>query len=128
MHMVPQDKDCTVMIVDDSHFMREILRSMLEASGYTVIAEACDGIEAVEKYSEIHPQITVMDIMMPNKDGIDAARDIVSFDKNAKIVLSSTLGFAAMNKSALAAGAMGVISKPYKIDEIQMVFNRVKQL
>jgi two-component system chemotaxis response regulator CheY len=127
MHALPQGEDCTVMIVDDSHFMRETLRVMLEASGYRVIAEARDGVEAVQKYSELSPQITIMDVMMPNKGGIDATRDIVALDKNAMILLSSTLGFEDLIKSALEAGAVDVIFKPYKIDEIHAVIDKVMQ-
>jgi len=112
------------MIVDDSHFMRETLRSMLEASGYTVIAEASDGIEAVRKYSELKPQITIMDVMMPNKGGIEATKDILSIDKNAVILMSSTLGFDDLVKSALAAGAIDIIFKPYNIEEIREVIDK----
>jgi two-component system chemotaxis response regulator CheY len=127
MKALSQYKDCTVMVVDDSPFMRETLRVMLETSGYTVVAEASDGIEAVEKYLKMFPQITIMDIMMPKKDGINATKDIVSFYKNARIVLCSTLGIEVMTKAALAAGAMGVISKPYIIEEINTVINKVMQ-
>jgi two-component system chemotaxis response regulator CheY len=127
MHTLSQDKNCTVMIVDDSHFMRETLRVMLETSGYRVIAEAKDGVEAVDKYSMLDPQITIMDVMMPNKGGIDATRDIVSFDTNARIVLSSTLGFEDLIKAALEAGATDVIFKPYKIEEIEAVIDKVMQ-
>jgi len=127
MQITPQDKNCSVMIVDDSHLTREILRSMLEASGYKVIAEACDGCEAVNKYAEFYPQITIMDVMMPKKGGIDATRDIVSFDKNAKIIMSSTLGLEDLVKSALEAGAMDIIFKPYDIDEVREVFDKVMQ-
>ena len=127
MHVAPQDKDCTVMIVDDSHFMRETLRSILEVNGYTVIAEASDGIEAVRKYTELKPQITIMDIMMPNKGGIEATEEILSFDKSAIILMSSTLGYEELIQSALKSGAMDVIFKPYKLNEIQEVIDKVMQ-
>jgi len=98
---------------------------MLEANGYTVIAEASDGIEAVRKYSEFKPQITTMDVMMPYKGGVGATKDIISFDKNAKILMSSILDFDDLVKSALEAGAMNIIFKPFNINGIREVIDNV---
>ena len=127
MRILPRDRDCTVMIVDDSLFMRETLRSILHQSGYTVIAEASDGIEAVMKYAELKPTITIMDVIMPNKGGIEATREIVSFDRDARILMSSTLGFDDLVQSALDAGAVSIIYKPYNGEEIHEIIDRVMQ-
>src|ERR1035437_3224484 len=125
MHTTPQDKYCTVMIVDDSLFMRNMLHSMLELNGYVVLAEAHSGEDAVAKYFELRPMITIMDVLMPSISGIDATKQILSIDKNAKIVMCSSLGHEDLIKAALDSGAREVLFKPYKNDQIQEVMHRI---
>lgn len=113
--------ECTVMVVDDSLFMRNILRTILVACGCEVVAEANDGEEAVEKYFTLRPMITFMDILMPIKSGIDATKLILTLDKNAKVVMCSSLGFADLINSAREAGAVDVIFKPYEVEDIKEI-------
>ena len=113
------------MIVDDVPFIREILRRMLETSGYTVVAEAADGDEAVAKYSALLPQVTLMDISLPRKNGVDATKDILSLDKNAKVIMVSALHSDAINKATLESGARGYISKPFTTLNVQSVVHQV---
>jgi len=127
MHVIPQDKYTTVMIVDDSVFMRDMLGTMLGLKGFKVVAEAADGDEAVVKYLELRPQITFMDILMPNKSGIDATNEIISIDRNAKVVMCSSLGHEDLIKAALESGARDVLFKPYKDLQLQEVLQRVMQ-
>ena len=108
----------TIMIVDDELFFRELLRDMLEKEGFTVIGEATDGAEAVAKYRELRPDITIMDIFMPGENGIDATREIVSFDATAKVLICSGVGYDDDIAAALQAGAKGIVFKPFMPTEV----------
>ena len=117
----------TIMIVDDSVFMRNMLHTMLDVSGYNIVAEANDGSDAVLKSKELSPEIIFMDVLMPIKNGIDATKEILAFDKNVKIVMCSSLGHEDLIKVALETGARDVVLKPYKNDQLQEVLHRIKQ-
>lgn len=127
MQIIPQDTDRTVMIVDDELVVREMMRLILEMSGYMVVAEANDGVEAVAHYLELRPRITIMDISMPNKNGIDATREIVAIDANAKVVILSGINCKDLVKTALEAGARDALSKPVKIEVLKEVLFRIMQ-
>ena len=115
----------TIMIVEDEYFFRELLRDILENEGFTVVAEAVDGAEGVEKYRLIRPDLTIMDIFMPEKNGIDATREIVSGDANAKILICSGTGYDEHVEDAMQAGARGVIYKPFFSQEVVEIINKV---
>jgi two-component system chemotaxis response regulator CheY len=117
---------CNVLIADDSYFMRNMLRNILESIGYKVVAEAEDGFEAVVKFSELRPHVTLMDVIMPRKDGLEATADILSLDNNAKVVICSTLDFETLADAAYKVGARDVIFKPFKVDRIREVLHRVR--
>ena len=103
----------TVMIVDDSLFMRKMLRDLLEKEGYRVVAEAADGAEAVRRFRELRPQLTTLDIVMPEKDGIQALREIRALDPGARVVMCSALGQESQTGAAAQAGAKAFIVKPF---------------
>ena len=128
MQMNPQHANCTVMIVDDERVVRDLLRAILEMSGYSVIAEATDGVEAVALYLELRPQITLMDLCMPNKNGIDATKEIVAIDENAKVVILSGINGKDLVKTAHEAGAQDVLSKPVKLSALKEILHRVRQM
>lgn len=115
----------TVMIVDDVLFMRNLLRSILELEGYRVVAEAADGVEAVTKYRQHRPRVTIMDVIIPKKDGIAATRDILALDSEARIVLCSTLSDEVLAMAARSAGATGVISKPFTTEQVREVVGKL---
>jgi len=115
----------TVMIVDDELFFREMLRDVLVNAGFNVIAEALDGDEAVDKYRMHRPDITVMDIFMPEKNGIDAIKEIIAFDADARILIYTGLGFDDDAEVALRAGARDVVLKTFSPEEVTDVINRV---
>jgi len=98
---------------------------MLEKAGFTVIAEAVDGVEAVKGFKEYRPDVTLMDIYMPNKSGMDATKDILSLDGSAKVVICSGQGYDEDAKVALASGARYVIQKPFIKDEVLDIINKV---
>ena len=102
-----------VMIVDDSLFMRKMLRDLLEDEGYEVVAEASDGEEAVAKYQEIRPDLTTLDIVMPNKTGIEALQEIMALDPAARVVMCSAVGQESLTVAAAQAGAKAFILKPF---------------
>ena len=113
------------MIVDDSVFMRNVLGTMLAMKGYTVVAEADDGAEAVEQYLALRPRIVFMDVLMPRKTGKDAAREILSVDSDAKVVMCSSLGHDELVKAALESGVSEVLFKPYRDSHLDEVLQRI---
>ena len=123
-----QDTGTTVMIVDDTTFSRELLRKILGKWGYTVVAEATDGVEAVTKYCQFHPSITFMDLIMPNKNGIDATKDIVTFDENAKVIMCSMSEHDSLVKAAREAGAIGIIFKPFRAEQVMEVLDLAMEM
>lgn len=114
-----------VLVVDDASFMRFALKTMLENNGYKVIAEAENGIRAVEKYKECRPDFVTMDITMPEMDGISALKEIMAFDPKAVVIMASALGQEVYIKEAILAGAKYFIVKPFKEENIITVLNKV---
>ncbi len=117
-----------VMIVDDSLFMRQILRGIVEEEGWSVIGEAADGEDAVRMYKEFLPEITTMDIVMPRKSGIDALTEIIAIDRNAKVVICSAMGQESMLEEARKAGALGYIIKPFDPPTVKSVIRQIAGL
>jgi two-component system chemotaxis response regulator CheY len=102
----------TVLIVDDSEYMRALLKKRIRHLGITVAGEAASGAEGAEKYKELRPDIVTMDLAMDGGDGVEAIKEIMSFDPQAKIlVVSSTAGQKPVVSEALALGAKGVVEK-----------------
>jgi two-component system chemotaxis response regulator CheY len=114
-----------ILIVDDTLFMRHMLRGIVEEEGWTVVAEAANGVEAVEKYRECLPDITTMDIVMPLKSGIEALNEIIAFDGKARVVMCSALGQEGLVEEARKAGALGYILKPFDQD---MVIEEIRKV
>jgi two-component system chemotaxis response regulator CheY len=115
----------TVMIVDDELFFREMLRDVVVNAGYKVVAEAMDGNEAVEKYRIHRPDITIMDIFMPEMNGIDAIKEIIAFDADARVLIYTGMGFDEDVELALKSGARDVVLKNFFPEEVMEVINRV---
>jgi two-component system chemotaxis response regulator CheY len=107
-----------ILLVDDAAFMRKVIKDTLSKNGYTELYEAVDGADAVEKYSEINPDLVIMDITMPNMDGLEALKAIRAKDSNASIVMCSAMGQESMVMDAVRSGAKDFIVKPFKPDRI----------
>jgi two-component system chemotaxis response regulator CheY len=107
-----------ILLVDNSIFMRKYLREILERNGYNVCGEACNGIEAFEKYKILKPNLVLMDIIMPEKNGIEALKDIISYDKNAIVIMCSSMGQKPIIMDAVKAGASDFIIKPFKQNNV----------
>jgi two-component system chemotaxis response regulator CheY len=106
------------LIVDDAAFMRMMIKDILTKHGLEVVGEAEDGVEAVEKYKELKPDIVTMDITMPEMDGITALKEILAFDSSAKVVMCSAVRRQAMVIEAIQAGAKDFIVKPFKPERV----------
>ena len=107
-----------ILIVDDAAFMRMMIKDILTKNGYEVAGEAENGVVAVSKYSEIKPDLVLMDITMPEKDGIQALKDIKSSDPGAKVIMCSAMGQQAMVIEAIQSGAKDFIVKPFQADRV----------
>ena len=102
-----------VLIVDDAIFMRMKLKDILEKNGFEVVAEAQNGMEAIEKYKSERPDLVTMDITMPEMDGIEALKKIREIDNSAKVIMCSAMGQQGMVMDAIKAGAIDFIVKPF---------------
>ena len=108
----------SVLIVDDAAFMRMMLKDILTKGGYGIAGEAGDGNEAVAKYAELKPDLVTLDITMPNKDGLQALKEIKESDPNAVCVMCSAMGQQAMVIDAIQAGAKDFIVKPFQPERV----------
>lgn len=102
----------TVLVADDAALMRMILRDILGSEGYAV-SEAVNGRDAVERYSKIRPDVVILDITMPELDGLDATREILRRDPAARVIIVSAQLHSDVREQALAAGAADFIAKPF---------------
>lgn len=108
----------TILLVDDAAFMRMMLKDILTKNGYQVAGEADNGEKAVEKYLELKPNLVIMDITMPEMDGIEAVRQIRKHDPAAKIIMCSAMGQQAMVIDAIQAGARDFVVKPFQPERV----------
>jgi two-component system chemotaxis response regulator CheY len=102
-----------VLIADDSEFMRNLLREILEED-HQIVGEVENGVEAVEVYKEEQPDLVMMDIVMPIRDGIEATDEIKTDDPNATVIMCTSVGQEEKMKEAVKAGADGYITKPFQ--------------
>ena len=100
-----------ILIVDDVAFMRMMLKDILTKNGFEVVAEAADGVQAVEKYVETKPDLVTMDITMPEMDGIMALKEIRRIDPDAKVIMVSAMGQQAMVIDAIQAGQRFIVNR-----------------
>lgn len=107
-----------ILIVDDAAFMRMMIKDILTKNGFEVVGEAADGLQAVEKYAELKPDLVTMDITMPEMDGIAALKEIKSKHPDAIIIMCSAMGQQAMVIDAIQAGAKDFIVKPFQADRV----------
>ena len=104
----------SVLIVDDALFMRMMIKDILSKDGFVIAGEAENGVEAVEKYADLKPDLVTMDIVMPEMDGIEAVRNIIKLDPGAKVLMCSAMGQQPLVVESLEAGARDFIIKPFQ--------------
>ncbi len=114
-----------ILIVDDAAFMRMMIKDILSKNGYTVIGEAENGLKAIDKYKELTPDLVIMDITMPEMDGIQAVKQIKTINSAAKIIMCSAMGQQAMVIESIQAGARDFIVKPFQADRVLEAVKKV---
>jgi two-component system chemotaxis response regulator CheY len=108
----------TILIVDDAAFMRMMIKDVLTKNGFEVIGEAENGKIAIERYKELNPDLVIMDITMPEMNGIDSLKGIKAINAAAKVVMCSAMGQQAMVIEAIQSGAKDFIVKPFQADRV----------
>jgi two-component system chemotaxis response regulator CheY len=115
----------TVLICDDAIFMRTMVGDILTQAGFEIIGEAETGVQAVERYQQLRPDLVTMDIVMPDMGGIDAVREITTLDPAARILMCSAMGQQALVVEAIQAGAKDFVVKPFQPSRVLEAVNRV---
>ena len=107
-----------ILICDDAAFMRMMIKDILTKNGYNVAGEAENGAKAVEKYAELKPDLVLMDITMPEMDGIEALKKIKASDPSASVIMCSAMGQQAMVIESIQSGAKDFLVKPFQADRV----------
>jgi len=115
----------TVLICDDALFMRTLVGDILQQAGFEVVGEAETGLQAVEKYKQLRPDLVTMDIVMPEMGGIDAVREITTYDPEARVLMCSAMGQQALVVEAIQAGAKEFVVKPFQATRVLEAVQRV---
>ena len=113
------------LIADDSAFARKNIAQVVERLGWNVVAEASNGMEAVELYFKVRPDLVLLDITMPLMDGVATLRKIVEQDRDAKVIIVSSIGHKEMVWKALCLGAKSFVTKPYSAEYAGMLIKSV---
>ena len=114
-----------ILICDDAAFMRMMIKDILTKNGYNIVGEAENGAKAVEKYAELKPDLVLMDITMPEMDGIQALKKIKESDPNAMVIMGSAMGQQAMVIESIQSGAKDFIVKPFQADRVLEAVQKV---
>jgi two-component system, chemotaxis family, chemotaxis protein CheY len=107
-----------VLVVDDAAFMRKMVTDALTKGGHEVIGEAGNGVEAVARFQELRPEVMTLDITMPEKDGLEALREIISLDPTARVIMCSALGQESKVLESVKLGAKDFVVKPFQPDRV----------
>ncbi len=114
----------TILLADDIAFIKMVQKEVLEKEGYTVIGEAVDGVEVIEKYKQLKPDVVIMDITMPRMDGLNAMRAILRLDPNARIIVCSALGQHQLIIESIKAGARDFVVKPFEPKRLALAIQK----
>lgn len=114
-----------ILLCDDARFMRHVLAGILTKAGNTIVGEAGNGVEAIDMYKSLRPDVVFMDITMPEMDGVSAVRGIMAEDSNAKIIMCSAMGQRDMVVDALKSGAKDFIVKPFEPDRVFEALSKI---
>ncbi len=115
--------DIKVLVCDDSILVRKKMSDILKSAGITEIYEAKDGVQAVEQFKANNPDLTFMDIVMPEKTGIEALKEIKQYNSAAKVVMASTVGTQGNLTDAITAGAFEFLQKPVQDEDVYKILN-----
>ena len=114
-----------ILVCDDAAFMRMMIKDILTKNGSNIAGEAENGLKAVEKYAELKPDLVLMDITMPEMDGIAALKKIKEADANASVIMCSAMGQQAMVIESIQSGAKDFIVKPFQADRVLEAVQKV---
>jgi two-component system chemotaxis response regulator CheY len=115
----------SVLVCDDAIFMRTMISDILSQAGFEIVGEAESGVEAVQQYRNLRPDLVTMDIVMPDMGGIDAVREICKEDPSARILMCSAMGQQALVVEAIQAGAKDFVVKPFQPSRVLEAVQRV---
>ena len=107
-----------VLVVDDAAFMRKMVSDALAKGGHEVVGEAGNGTEAIARFQELKPEVTTLDITMPEMDGLSALREIIGIDPSARVVMCSALGQESKVLESIKLGAKDFVVKPFQADRV----------
>src|ERR1041384_2269173 len=107
-----------ILVVDDAAFMRKMVSDALTKGGHEVVGEAGNGVEAVARYQELRPEVTTLDITMPEKDGLAALKEIIALDPSARWVMCSALGRESKGLESIKLGARDFVVKPFQAERV----------
>ena len=107
-----------VLVVDDAAFMRKVVGDALTKGGHEIVGEAGNGVEAVARFQELSPEVTTLDITMPEKDGLAALKEIMALDPSARVVMCSALGQESKVLESIKLGARDFVVKPFQPDRV----------
>ena len=113
-----------VLVVDDAAFMRKMLSDTLVKAGHEVVGQAANGQEGVDQFRALRPDLTTLDITMPEVDGLSALRQILSFDPTARVIMCSALGQESKVLESVKSGAKDFIVKPFNADRVVEAVSR----
>jgi two-component system chemotaxis response regulator CheY len=112
------------MVADDSDAVRMVLKDILEIGHHTMIAEATNGIEAVEKFNSVKPDLLLLDLAMPKQDGLDTVKQIMATNPNAKIIMITASDNIKTMQECLRAGALTYVLKPFDFDQVLQIISK----
>ncbi len=114
-----------ILVVDDTMFMRTLVKNILFSGGHDIVGEAEDGVQAVEMYKKLKPDLVTMDVVMPKMNGIEALKSIKAADPKARVIMCTAVGQEQMVKLAIKSGAKGYIVKPFQAPKVIEEVNNV---
>lgn len=114
----------TVLVADDASFMRLMIRQILIRQGSFDIVEAENGLVAIELYKERNPDLTILDITMPEVDGLQALTEILAYDASAKVIMCSAVAQEVMVREAMRRGALDFVVKPFRPDDLLKIVRK----
>ena len=116
----------TALLVDDARCVREVMGILVGSFDFEIVGEADDGMEGVEKYKELKPDIVFMDVMMKEMGGLEALKKIIEFDPGANVIItSSRVSESNIAQEAIALGAKALLPKPLDVDDVKEVIEKI---
>lgn len=114
-----------IMVADDSDAIRMVLKDILSTQNHIVVCEADNGEDAIQKFSETKPEVLLLDLNIPKKDGLTVVKEILTTHPDAKIVLITASNNQTLINQCLNSGASGYVAKPFEFDEVLKTISNI---